>query len=346
MIVDGFAGPGGWSEGIRRYLGLHDVGLEWDTAACRTRAAAGHLTVQCDITQYPAEPFVGRARAQIWSPVCTPFSQGGKHAGLTDMHLAHQAVDDLARGRDTRAGLRSQCQDIRSLLVAEPMRFLHAERSEWVVMEQVPPVLPIWRQYAQHLRGWGYSVWCGVLNAADFGVPQSRKRAILIASHARKITAPKPTHTERSTGDDLFGCSLPDWVSMATALGWGYTTRPAPTVTGGGTDSGGAEPWSSTSRRAMRDAMADPNHWAWRRPAPTISGTVGHVGGKQAHGHLNLEPEEGAVLQSFRRDYPFHGNKGQRSLQIGNAIPPLFAAHVVSVPTGIPVALGEGSAAA
>jgi DNA (cytosine-5)-methyltransferase 1 len=39
MILDGFAGPGGWSEGLR-ILGLRDIGLELDTAACRTRAAA------------------------------------------------------------------------------------------------------------------------------------------------------------------------------------------------------------------------------------------------------------------------------------------------------------------
>lgn len=338
MIVHGFAGIG-WSEGIRP-LGLTDIGLELDTWACKTRATVGHPTIQCDITQYPATPFVGRTTGQIWSPPCQTYSKGGKQAGLADMTLAHQAIRDLAHGRDTRASLRAACKDERSLLVAEPMRFLQAERSEWAVMEQVPAALPLWQQYAEHLRSWGYSVWAGVLNAADYGIPQSRRRAILIASRVRKVTAPERTHDEHGE-QDLFGECLPRWISMAEALGWGYTQRPAPTVTGGGTATGGAEPFGNASRKAMRAAMDDPGHWAWRKPAPTVSGTVGHVGGKQAGGHLNLTAAEGALLQTFRPGLPFQGNKGQVALQIGNAVPPLLAAHVVSAATGIPMPAAE-----
>ncbi|MFD5491554.1 DNA cytosine methyltransferase [Streptomyces sp. NPDC127091] len=343
-IVDLFSGPRGWSEGLHP-LGLADVGLELDTAACRTAHAAGHATIQCDVTQYPTSPFKGRVKGKISSPVCTPFSQGGKQGGLVDLPLVYQAVHDLAHGRDTRADLKAACKDDKSILAAEPMRWLYDLRPEWVCMEQVPAVLPLWQQYAGILRGWGYSTWCGVLNAADYGVPQARKRAIFIASRVRRVTAPEPTHAQNPEMD-LFGACRKPWVSMAEALGWGYTDRPAPTITGGVTYTGGAEPWSSTSRAAMRAAMNDRGHWAWRKPAPTISGTVGHVGGKQAGGHLNLEPEEGAVLQTFRRDHPFHGNKGQRSLQIGNAVPPLLAAHVVSAATGIPMPAVEPAAEA
>lgn len=343
MIVDLFAGPRGWSEGLRK-LGLADIGLELDSAACRTAQAAGHATIQCDVTQYPTRPFRGRKRKVIASPVCTPFSAAGKQDGVDDLPLVHQAVHDLAHGRDTRAAIRDACRDDKSVLAAEPMRWLHDLRPEWVCLEQVPAVMPLWRQYAGVLREWGYSVWAGVLNAADYGVPQARRRAILIASRTRTVTAPEPTHAEHPA-DDLFGERLRPWVTMSEALGWGYTTRPAPTITGGGTATGGAEPFGNASRRTMRAAMSNPGHWAWRKPAPTISGTVGHVGGKQAGGHLNLSPEEGARLQTFRPGYPFQGNKGQISLQIGNAVPPLLAAHIVSVPTGIPVRQAEEVAA-
>jgi DNA (cytosine-5)-methyltransferase 1 len=143
----------------------------------------------------------------------------------------------------------------------------------------------------------------------------------------------------------LFGDDLPRWVTMAEALGWGYTDRPAPTVTGGGTATGGPEPFGNGTRRAMRAAMSDRKHWAWRKPAPTISGTVGHVGGKQAEGHLNLPSEDAAVLQTFRRTYPFSGNKGEVALQIGNAVPVRLAAHIASVATGIPVRQAEEAVA-
>ncbi|MFE1205689.1 DNA cytosine methyltransferase [Streptomyces sp. NPDC058762] len=343
MIVDLFAGPRGWSEGLR-LLGLADVGLEWDTAACRTAHAASHATVQTDVAAYPTRPFADRAIGLIASAPCQPWGRSGKRLGLLDQPLVHQAVHDLAHGRDTRAVLLSQCKDKRSLLAAEPMRWLHDLRPEWVCLEEVPDVLPLFQQIAAVLREWGYSVWVGVVNAADYGVPQTRRRAILIASRVRAVTAPTPTHSEHGAAG-LFGDDLPPWITMAEALGWGYTNRPAPTVTGGGTATGGPEPFGNATRRAMRKAMSDRKHWAWRKPAPTISGTVGHVGGKQAGGHLNLSPEEGARLQTFRKGYPFHGNKGQVSLQIGNAVPPLLAAHIVSVATGIPVRQAEEVAA-
>lgn len=342
LIVDGFAGPGGWSEGLRA-LGLSDLGLELDEAACRTRAAAGHPTFRCDVTAYPTAPFAGRITGKIDSPPCQAWSRAGKRLGLVDQPLVHQAVADLAHGRDTRAQLKAACKDPRSILAAEPMRWHQALRPEWIAMEQVPDVLPLWRQYAQILRGWGYSVWAGELNAADYGVPQTRRRAILLASRVRPVGPPEPTHSEHG-GHDLFGGNRMPWRTMADALGWGYRTRPAPTVTGGGADTGGAEPFSSTSRRAMKAAMDNPGHWAWSRPAPTVGGTVGHVAGKQANGHLNLEPAEAAVLQSFPDGYPFRGNKGQVSLQIGNAVPPILAAHIAAAATGI--ALHDLNAAA
>lgn len=336
MIVGGFAGPGGWAEGLCM-LGLSEVGLEWDAAACATRVAAGHrMTVRCDVAQYPTAPFAGRVRVKVDSPPCQPWSQGGKSLGLIDQPLVHQAVSDLAAGRDTRAQLKAQCLDERSILAAEPMRWHHDLRPETILMEQVPAVLPLWRQYAAVLRGWGYSVWCGILNAADYGVGQARRRAILIASRVRDVTAPDPTHTQHPH-DDLFAAALLPWRTMADTLGWGYTRRPAPTVTGGGTDTGGAEPFSSTSRRAMRAAMDNPGHWAWHKPAPTVTTTRGHVGGKQAGGHLNLTAPEAAALQSFRGGFPFQGNAGKVAQQIGNAVPPLLAAHIAAAGLGIDI---------
>jgi DNA (cytosine-5)-methyltransferase 1 len=327
VIREGFAGPGGVSVALAR-LGLRSVGLEWDAAACATRGAAGHTTIRCDIAAYPTAPWDGLVEGSHDSPPCQPWSRAGARAGLEDQPLVHQAVHDLAHGRDTRAQVQAACTDSRSVLAAEPMRWHHAHRPAWITMEQVPDVLPLWRQYAQILRGWGYSTWAGILNAADYGVPQARRRAIIIASRVRTVAPPAPTHTQHPAGESLFGDGLPYWITMADALGWGYTDRPAPTVTGGGTATGGPEPFGNASRRAMRAAMNDPGHWAWRRPAPTITGTVGHVGGRQADGHLNLSLREALALQGFPDGYPVQGNKGQAALQIGNAVPPPLGAAV------------------
>lgn len=314
--VDLFAGPGGWSQAVLQ-LGLREVGLELDHAACRTRLGAGHATIRTDVTAYPTWPFRGR-RGSIASPVCPSYSKAGKGHGVTDLPLVHQCIDDLANGIDSRAKLGAECLDERSMLTAEPMRWFYDLRPEWICMEQVPAVMPLWEHYARALRGWGYSVDAGVLNAADYGLPQVRKRAILIASRVREVLLPPPTHGRPG---------LPAHRTMAEAIGWGYTRRAAPTVTGGGTYTGGPEPFGNGTRQAMRKAMLRPGEWAPRSVE-----------------HLRPTIAESAVLQGFPADYPFFGGTGQRAQQVGNAIAVPVAAAVLSAATGIPLRFARPTA--
>ncbi|MFH9228296.1 DNA cytosine methyltransferase [Streptomyces lydicus] len=149
MILDLFAGPSGWSRALG-VLGAQDLGLEWDEWACKTRSAAGQLTIRTDVAMYPTWPFIGRTRGLIASPPCQAWSMAGKRLGLIDQPLVHQTVADLASGRDSREHLLTACRDERSLLAVEPMRYLHALNAdgepEWVAMEEIPDVLPLWRQ--------------------------------------------------------------------------------------------------------------------------------------------------------------------------------------------------------
>lgn len=389
-------------------LGARDVGLEWDEWACKTRAAAGQLTIRTDVARYPVWIFSGRVLGLIASPPCQAWSMAGKRLGLLDQPLVHQAVADLAAGRDTREQLLGACRDERSLLAAEPMRYLHALNAtgepEWVAMEEVPDVLPLWRQYAAILRTWGFSVWTGILNAADYGVPQTRRRAILLASRISTAQPPPPTHAQVAEPESLFGPGRARWVSMAQALGWGATDRPVPTVCAGGGPGGGPEPFPSGSRKTLSDARdrgtwtprlerpvpqprnggpgqaarhgtphcraadragpacsTDAQRWAWSlrsnnqanatvRRADEPAGTLffGHRANEctwvaepaapgPQHAPTLVMPEpiritarEAGILQSFPADYPWAGNKGQQFSQIGNAVPPRLAAHLLA----------------
>jgi DNA (cytosine-5)-methyltransferase 1 len=307
VISHRFAGIG-WSEALRD-LGLEDIGFELNADACRTRQAAGHKTVRCDVTRYPTWPLKGRTVGAIDSPPCPPFSKSGNGKGAHDLPLVLQAIEDLSRGKDTRAALGAACLDERSILTAEPMRWHYDLMPEWICMEQVPSVLPVWEQYAGILARWGYSTATGILDAAGFGAGQVRKRAFLIASRVRDVELPAPTHG---------GLGQPPHVSMAEAIGWGYTRRPAPTVTGGGTATGGAEPFGNGTRQAMR-RVAGTALWRERTGIP----------------HLRPTVAECAALQGFRPDLVFHGRAGQQYLIAGNAVAVPVAAAVIRAAAGI-----------
>ncbi|HET7386888.1 MAG TPA: DNA cytosine methyltransferase [Nocardioidaceae bacterium] len=326
-VIDLFAGAGGWDYGAS-LLGLSPVGIELDEAACRTRAAAGLRTVRADVVTFPIK------RAPLWglmaSPPCQDFSLAGKRIGLLG-----------SQGR----------------LVWQALRYAEELRPMWCAFEQVPQVLEIWQHFAYRLRCLGYHAWVGVLNAADYGVPQTRRRAVLLAHRERLVEPPEPTHCELGQPAGMFGSARAPWVSMEDALGWGFDV-PSATVAAGGTRTGGGwEPFANAEYRRRLSALVVDRRTnskdgrggmvptvpvpAWR-PAPTLTGK-GAAGQWLIRGpgddSRNITIAEAAVLQSFPPDYPWQGTKGQQGQQIGNAVPPLLAAHVLSAVTGRPVAL-------
>lgn len=306
VVRDDFAGPGGFDEGLR-LLGMVDViGIERDQWACETAVAAGHRRVRADVRHVSPAPWAG-LDGYVASPPCTSFSIAGRGLGTRVLAQIVAAAHRLAAGDD--GALHGLGGDETTALILEPVRQVRDLRPRWVALEQVPPCLPVWRAYARLFRQWGYSAAAAVLCAADFGVPQTRRRAILVARLGGPAVLPEPTHAE-TPGDGLFGRLRP-WVSMAEALGWGVedelecqrgsgmldrhgsrpprpATMPAPTIlagSGGGyrrTVSRGAQgstapvgvdrpgPEGPTATPSQRH---DTSSWVWERPATTIVGS-------------------------------------------------------------------------
>jgi DNA (cytosine-5)-methyltransferase 1 len=282
LIVDLFAGPGGWDEGARLagYAGPL-VGVEWDDDACHTAVAAGHGRICGDVSGLDTAMFAGLADGLIASPPCQAWSMAGTRKGELDREHVYARTTAFASGREPDD---VDWADQRSLLTAEPMRWAMALRPRWIACEQVPAVLALWQYMAELLRGHGYTAWAGILSAEEYGVPQTRRRAILVARRdGGAVGPPIPTHQAYKAGKphvtspDLFGGQLPPPVSMADALGWGLPTRPAWTVTAGGTDTGGAEVFGNARNRAeLREVVLrnGPQLNAAQRSADAPSGTI------------------------------------------------------------------------
>lgn len=361
--VDLFAGPGGWDVGLHQ-LGRSAIGVELDRWACATRRAAGWPTVEASVADVDPHEY-STVRGVIASPPCQAFSTAGKKTGVGHVD---QLVESITAGRWS-----DRCApDPRVWLALDVGRWVEAIRPEWVALEQVPAVLPLWQAYAEWLSARGYSTWVGKLNAADYGVPQIRWRSILVASLVREVGPPPPTHS--ATGED----GLERHITMASALGWtgrvGFPRR-YDGGAGGETEDGyraftvteKARSWlvdtgrdwsidpetgatsSQTFDPAEQPALAitgktggqwhllDADEWPHHRPATTAPGSHRANDGRdntkavgRSDNAVMLTIPEALTLQGFPPDYPVRGGRTKAFEQVGNAIPPPLARHILS----------------
>ena len=208
-------------------MNIPEVGVESDPYVIATRDAAGMITIGRDVWDWALDLSMRlHYRLLTAGPPCQPFSHVGKREGRAHLPqlvnlIAHIRdgelyADELRTFAKQRYGL-----DERSVLVLLPLYVILRDKPEAVVLEQVPFVLPIWEAYAEALRLNGYNVWTGVLQAEAYGVPQTRRRAILLANRHRQVYPPAPTHSRyhvRAPG--RLDPGVKPWVSMADALGF------------------------------------------------------------------------------------------------------------------------------
>lgn len=258
-----------------------------------------------DPREVMAEFFGG---AELWgelfSPPCPSFSMAGKGEGRAAIPLYQEAMIRVGvEGKSVdRDELDELCGDERAHLILEPLRWALALKPQWIALEQVEPCLPLWETMAACLRQLGYQTWTGMLSAERYGVPQTRRRAILLASLAGPMGEPPatraryiPPRVKPKQEESLFDTPEPErivapedrqllpWISMEEALGWGMTARPYLTVASG-RETGGPdkEKVGGSGAREVIYGERDAGRWAFDPRAAMGQGMIDRHGPRDA----------------------------------------------------------------
>lgn len=335
-VIDLFAGVGGLSLGFE--MAGFEVALanEFDPSIAEAykKNRPGTKMIVEDITKLPVDetfgPYEGKVTAVIGGPPCQGFSQKGS---------------------------RKSINDPRNFLFRYYFEVVKRVKPKYFVIENVPNLLTTEGGYfkdeiVELFSGIGYVVSCGVLCAADFGVPQDRHRTCILGKlgATEPVSLPKPNGTHTTVWDAISDLSYLESGEGAEEQGYRNT------------------PQSNYQRmlRAGSDELC--NHIATRHSKTTLerlemiapecgkemlpeehhtksiySGTWCRMkkdgiaktittrydtpsSGEFTHPYLNraITTREAARIQSFPDTFHFYGSKSSQMKQVGNAVPPLL----------------------
>ena len=321
-----FTGGGGLD------VGFHAAGfdvracVEVDAASCQTLAAnrprffdAGCRIVHGDIGQIdPASLDLGRCDFIIGGPPCQSFSAAGRRAG----------------------GVRG-VGDERGSLFAHYCRFIRHFQPKGFLFENVRGILSAnkrrdWEAVLAEFSALGYDVTHRVLDAADYGVPQHRERLILVGTrHGVAFGFPRPTH----------GPDSPDgraYVAAGEAVAGAADDPPAPVAAKCAALLAEVPPGLNYHFFTREMGYADPK-FAWRsrfsdflykadpsRPTKTIVARRGAYSGPFHWDGRNFTAAEVKRLFTFPDAYALCGPRQAVLQQLGNSVPPAFAARLAA----------------
>ena len=345
-VIDLFCGAGGLSAGLRNAGFTIKTGVDIDKQALHTYSVnfQKSTTLNKDISYVTGKELRKLANIAdsnqefllVGCPPCQGFSSLGK------------------RNPD----------DEKNQLVYHYVRIINELRPNFILMENVPGMAKnVGKEIFTHvikLLEKDYHIDKAILNAADYGVPQTRKRLVLhgvrypVYEILKKITGkdeinflPKATH--HKNGDNEKG-----WITVKAAI-----SDLPPIVAGEKIDNNQVHNHvarnmseanisrleairaNGGSRRGIADKYELPCHKANNvsysdtygildplKPAPTITAGCTTISkGRYGHPTQNraLSVREAARLQSFPDSFIFTGNLSSMSTQVGNAVPPRLA---------------------
>ena len=221
------------------------------------------------------------------------------------------------------ANWKRHADDERNELYKQLIRVITEKRPKFFLAENVKGLInmehgEVFKLILSDFKKMGYVVQYKILNAADYGVPQTRQRIFIIGVRNDidfEYTYPTPSNSKD-------GKDRPRWVSVSDAL----SVLPDP-------DKPNDIPNHTYSKYKLHfngylgHRPLDPD-----KPAPTVTARGDNKGGvvilPHPNGSRRMSCRELATVQSFPVYYEFFGNNSSVYRQIGNAVPPLLAKAV------------------
>ncbi len=222
----------------------------------------------------------------------------------------------------SQANLKRALDDDRNQLYRFFYNTIKIKQPKYFIAENVKGILSLGKgeaikQIVNDFNEAGYITTVNLVNMANYGVPQTRQRVIIVGQRRdlgkeMRFRFPEPTHSKD-------GKDKPKWVTISEAIGH----FPDPD-----TDNDVLNHIYSAYKVEYRNftghRKTDPN-----KPSPTILARGNGGGGVCAIPHYNgerrLSIRESASVQTFPEDFHFNGAMNSCYRQIGNAVPVKFA---------------------
>lgn len=225
------------------------------------------------------------------------------------------------------ANTKRHVNDERNELYKQLIRIIKSKNPKFFLAENVKGLTnlakgEVFKMILSDFTELGYHVKYKILNAADYGVPQTRQRVIIVGVRNDinwEYVYPDPTHSQKG---DL---GLPKWVSVSEAL----APIPDPDKPNNILNHTYSK-YKLNINGYIGHRLLDPD-----KPAPTVTARGDNKGGVVIHPHPNgqrrMSCRELATIQSFPMGFEFFGNNSSIYRQIGNAVPPLLGYAVANV---------------
>jgi len=339
--IDLFAGGGGLSEGLKQ-AGFNVLSaVEMDRNAANTYQANHPSTdlISTDIRYVSADTIKKSLRGRKLDllaacPPCQGFSS-----------LTHSRKDE----------------DPRNALIGEVTRLIKDLAPQTIMIENVPGIISRGEKYLasflEELSSMGYYISYSVLQVADYGVPQMRKRFVLLASLSGKIDIPEKTHSLqgdkglngwKTVRDAIY--NMPESVTLdecnlyggLKACNWHVTRSISPLtkkrlefIKPGGSRFELPDHLRPKCHKGNNSGFSNVyGRMDWDKPSPTITGGCTTLS-KGRFGHpekmRTITIREAALLQTFPMNYIFDASSVDDICKIiGNALPCLFAKKMAS----------------